>query len=64
MPLRLAQEMLELSKEQKSELDKLQREVDEKLRKILNDQQKKKFDEMKNRLGGDRPPRPPGAPRD
>jgi Spy/CpxP family protein refolding chaperone len=46
------QDRLELSKEQKEQLDKLQKEVDEKLQKILNADQKKKLDELKNRRPG------------
>ncbi len=51
----VVQERLELSKEQKEQLDKLQKEVDEKLQKILNADQKKKLDDLKNgRRGGGR----------
>ncbi len=58
-------EDLDLSADQKSQLDELQKLVDEKLAKILNDKQKKKLDDMKRRGAGRGGP-PPGenGPRD
>jgi hypothetical protein len=63
------QEQLKLSDEQKKEVEALQKDTNEKLDKILNEDQRKKLQEMRDRGpgpgrrdGGDgaRPPRPEG----
>jgi spore coat protein CotH len=43
------QDALQLTDEQKKELDKLQKEIDEKLEKLMTEDQRKQFKEMKDR---------------
>ena len=52
-----AQDELQLSKSQREKIDALQKHVDEQLAKILTDDQKKQFEEMRSRG-----PRGPGGP--
>jgi hypothetical protein len=55
------QEMLNLTAEQKKQVENLQKEVNTKLDKILTDEQKKQLKEMRNRGPGGNGP-PPGPP--
>ena len=66
----MLQQRLNLTPEQKSQVEALQKEVDARLAKILNDDQKTQLKEMRERgpggPGGPRgggPPPPPGGPR-
>lgn len=60
MPL-FVQDQLRLTDAQKKELDALQKDVDAKIEKLLTDQQRKLFKEMKER-GPGRGPGGPGGP--
>jgi Spy/CpxP family protein refolding chaperone len=53
------QETLSLSPEQKAKIAKLQKEAEEKVIEVLDEEQKKKLDEIKKRL---EPPAPPPLP--
>ena len=59
------QRALDLTPEQKAQLDELQKDVDSRLAKILTDDQKKTLDQMRRRgpggPGGFGPPRPSWA---
>ncbi|HEV3417322.1 MAG TPA: hypothetical protein VG056_10925 [Pirellulales bacterium] len=55
------QERLNLTADQKKQVEALQKEVDAKLAKILTDEQKKQLKEMRNRGPGGNGP-PPGPP--
>jgi hypothetical protein len=55
------QERLNLTADQKKQVEDLQKEVDAKLAKILTDEQKKQLKEMRNRGPGGNGP-PPGPP--
>lgn len=55
-----AQDMLELSEEQREQLSELQRDVDARLEKILNERQRDRFRQMRERRPGGRPE---GGPR-
>jgi hypothetical protein len=61
----MLQQRLNLSAEQKAQVEALQKEVDAKLEKILNDEQRTQLKEMRERgPGGFGPPPgpPPGGP--
>jgi len=49
------QQRLELTNDQKEQVEKLQKEVTEKLNKILNEEQRKRLEEMRTPRGGGRP---------
>jgi hypothetical protein len=58
-------EMLNLTAEQRTQLDELQKEVDAKLAKILTEEQKKQLEQVRQRgprQGGGRGPGGPGGP--
>jgi hypothetical protein len=63
------QQMLNLSPDQKKQLDELQKQVDEKIASILNEDQKKQLHDLRNRgprfgpPGGQQPPPPPAERR-
>jgi Spy/CpxP family protein refolding chaperone len=66
MPARL-REMLNLTAEQRTQLDELQKDVDAKLAKILTDDQKKQLEQLRERgprqgFGGGGGGRGPGGP--
>lgn len=52
------QQRLQLTEDQKKEIEKLQKEVEEKVIKLLNDQQKKQLEEMKKGVRPIRPAQP------
>jgi hypothetical protein len=51
------QEQLKLTPEQKKELEAIQAEVDARLEKMMTEEQRKQFKEMKDRRPGGGPPR-------
>jgi hypothetical protein len=57
------QEQLNLTEEQKKQLDALQSEVDARLGKILTDEQKQMLKEMKGGPKGGKGPKGPGGPK-
>ena len=56
------QEMLKLSDSQKKQVEELQKEVDAKLNKILNDEQRKQLQDLRERGPGGFGPGGPGGP--
>ena len=56
------QERLNLSSQQKSQIQDLQKEVDAKMAKILTDEQKNQLKEMRNEFAPDRGGRGRGGP--
>jgi hypothetical protein len=58
----MVQERLGLSAVQRAEIASIQKEVDERLGKILNDEQKKQIQEMRQRIPGEFGPRGGGPP--
>jgi Spy/CpxP family protein refolding chaperone len=52
---------LNLTAEQKKQLEELQKEVDGRLAKILTEEQRKQLQEMRPGPGGRGPGRPPGG---